>query len=395
MKNCLHANRISYFLMLSCILALILNQTAYGGEWTAAADMSTARSGHTATLLGDGRVLVAGGSNASIPPYNVPTLSSAEFYIPSTNTWSPAPSMSTPRDNHSATLLKDGRVLVAGGYPDESGGGCLNTAEIYDPLANSWSMAASMVEPHCFHTATLLQDGRVLVGNFIDIFSSTEVYDPSTNAWEQVSDLVRPHSATLLQDGRVLAVEGIDMFSSGPLAYLFNPSTNTWSAAASMASPRSGFSATLLSDGRVLVTGGYFEEYYPPGLVFPAPEIYDPSTNTWSMANILKVDRVRHGATLLHDGSVLVFGGWNSSGWHASAEQYNPTQDFWRVMKNMIAVRANFTATLLPDGRVLVTGGSNTSDGFLSSAELYDPSPTAEPFPWLLFLPPIFSTSGP
>lgn len=402
MKICLHANRFSSFLLLSCIPPLILYGTAYGGVWTAVDDMSTARSNHTATLLGNGRVLIAGGYNASGPPYDIPALSSAEFYISSTNTWSPAPSMSTPRRRHSATLLKNGRVLVAGGYHDNFGG-CLNTTEIYDPLANSWSMAASMVAPRCGHTATLLQDGRVLVvgGAAGDYYygGPEEVYDPSTNAWTQVNGLyalnVSSHSAALLQDGRVLVAGGSSIFGDAyATAHLFNPSINTWSAAAGMASPREGHSATLLADGRVLVAGGNFYNYEMNN-IYPSPEIYDPSTNTWSTANNLIVNRDRHGATLLHDGSVLVFGGWNNSGWHAGTEQYNPTLDFWRVMKNMIAVRAGFTATLLPDGSVLVTGGFNASTGFLSSAEVYDPVVTAEPFPWPLFLPSIFSASSP
>src|SRR3990170_776254 len=126
--------------------------------WVTTGSMIEARQGHTATLLRDGKVLVAGGR-----PSEGIVLASAELYDPSSGTWTATGNMVTPRDGPTATLLPDGRVLVTGGADNCCEGGELASAELYDPSRGSWTATAGMAEARLFHTATLLLDGRVLV----------------------------------------------------------------------------------------------------------------------------------------------------------------------------------------------------------------------------------------
>ncbi|WP_438021353.1 kelch repeat-containing protein [Sorangium sp. So ce315] len=342
--------------------------------WAPAGTMSAARHSHTATLLQDGKVLVAGGSNSSV-------LASAERYSPATNTWSSAGSLATARRNHKAVRLSNGKVLVVGGT-NLSGASAYASAELYDPATNSWSAAASMGTQRWGHTATLLQDGRVLVtGGFSGSFlTSAELYDPATNSWSAAASLGTSrfgHSATLLQDGRVLVTGGQNgTFLTS--AQLYDPSTDSWSSVGAMGTARYYHTATLLQDGRVLVTGGY----NPVSLELSSVEIFDPSSLTWAAAPSMSTNRNIHGATLLEDGKVLVMGGTvsqSSSISTATVEVYDPVTNAWTGLQSMSDERTLHTATLLANGRVLVTGGrwhSPSGSVDLASAEVYDPAAT-------------------
>src|SRR2546421_5632097 len=134
----------------SLAVVLIAPMTAAAGAGLGA--MASGRENHTATLLQDGRVLVAGGDNAG------GWLDSAELFDPTTGTWSAAASMATPRRFHTAAVLKDGRVLVAGG--SRGPGAMLASAEIYDPITNRWAPAPSMKTPRAYAAAIQLTDGR-------------------------------------------------------------------------------------------------------------------------------------------------------------------------------------------------------------------------------------------
>ncbi|HSJ56616.1 MAG TPA: kelch repeat-containing protein, partial [Anaerolineae bacterium] len=177
------------------------------GAWSPTGSMGMPRVAHTATLLPDGRVLVVGGA-ASTGPEPV-VLASAELYDSAGGTWSPTAPMSLPRGGHTATLLQDGRVLVAGGDGDPASWA---SAEIYDPVTETWSSTGALQVGRALHSATLLQDGRVLVaGGIASDRSSTELYDPATGTWSQTGSLTTgrdSHTATLLPDGRVLVVGG-------------------------------------------------------------------------------------------------------------------------------------------------------------------------------------------
>jgi N-acetylneuraminic acid mutarotase len=290
--------------------------------------MVTPHGFHVATLLRDGRVLVAGDANDVV--------AAAELYDPGSGTWTPTGSMVTHAGGgFTATLLRDGRVLVAGGY---AAGDAVATAELYDPASGTWTTTGSMVTPRSRHTATLLADGKVLVagGGFRDEVPFAELYDPDTGAWTETGNMLRSrggHTATLLSDGRVLVVGGNGGSAAAVpqvTAELYDPGTRTWTATGSMVTPRyGGHTATLLPDGRVLVAGGSDFQVMPGG----------------------ELGRI----TAL-----------------ASAELFDPESGSWTATASMGTPREGQTAMLMPDGTVLVVGGSNNSATGYQSVELYD-----------------------
>jgi N-acetylneuraminic acid mutarotase/PKD repeat protein len=343
-------------------MTLLCATAQAAGTWSPAGDLSNARVLHTASLLPNGKILVAGGWNGS----NV--LASAQLYDPGSNTWNAAGSLAVARGWHSATLLPNGKVLVVGGSSDSAG---LASAELYDPGTDTWSAAGSMGTEHNTHTATLLSNGKVLVAGGGG--TSSEVYDPGTNTWSAVGSLTsgrHSHTATLLPNGKVLVVGGVDPgnFVLGS-AELYDPGTNTWSAAAGLATARYAHRATLLPNGKVLVVGGV-----DPGNVnLASAELYDPGANTWGSADSLATGRHSFSAALLPNGKYIVVGGWrDGTGPLASAEVYDAGTNTWTAMGNLATSRQASTATVLPDGRLLVAAGSQGGAATLTSAELFD-----------------------
>jgi N-acetylneuraminic acid mutarotase len=222
--------------------------------------LGTARCNHTATLLPNGKVLVAGGIGS-----NFTVLSSAELYDPATGIWTATGSLATARVYHTATLLASGEVLVAAGFNTFSTH--LRSAELYDPASGTWTSTGSLSLRRDKHTATLLQNGQVLVaggargGN--NLASRTELYDPASGTWSLTDPLLNPnnrksHTATLLPNGQVLVAGGVRGFRGGGLstAGLYDPVRGMWAATASLGSARFAHTATLLPSGQVLVAGG-------------------------------------------------------------------------------------------------------------------------------------------
>ncbi len=282
--------------------------------------------------------------------------------------------MSTIRWQHTATLLSDGRVLVSGGFG--SGVTVHATAQMYDPALGTWSSTGSMSTPRNAHTATLLLDGRVLVSGGFSTGSSSsnsataEIYDPALGTWSLTGSMGRPradHSATLLPNGRVLVTAGWGDVAN---AEIYDPSLGTWSPTGSMSISGSfvfRHTATLLPDGRVLVSGGW------PYVTNAA--IYDPALGIWSTTGSMNARRGYHTATLLPDGRVLVSGGFNGSTVLATAEIYDPALGTWSSTDSMSTPRFAHTVTLLPDGLMLVSGGlADNGSTFVASAEIYDPT---------------------
>ena len=299
--------------------------------WTTAGAMSTTRHDHTATRLSNGKVLIVGGDDGSS------SIASAELYDPTSNTWSPAAALARPRAWHTATLLPNGKVLVAaGGWWDGSSftGAELATAELYDPASNTWSVARSLSTARYSPTATLLATGKVLVAggtsNSLGTLVSTELYDPSTNTWMNAGSLSLArtfNTATLLTNGTVLVAGGSGYIPSrgttGSLTSveLYNPVTNAWSTAGALTTARNSHTATLLSDGKLLVAGGT-----DGSVSFGSAELYDSGTNTWIATNTLHTPRYAHTATLQANGKVLVAGGccFNNATL-SSTEIYDPS----------------------------------------------------------------------
>jgi hypothetical protein len=336
--------------------------------WVPTGNMSVARVGNTATLLPNGKVLVTGGVIASTPS----RLDSAELYDPASGTWSMTGSMNLPRFGHTATLLADGRVLVVGGILYNSDFLGFNTAELYDPATGTWALTGNLSITPLAHTATLLQNGKVLVvdGNYNKV---CELYDPSSGTWSATGSLnvVRTRfTATLVHDGRVLVARGTNAtdFDGGAIsslssAELYDPASGNWTLTASSLAPSVGHTATLLPSGKVLVAGGVSDDYAGAGGLTDS-ELFDPVTGTWTQTAPLTSPHSYYTATLLPNGNVLVAAG-DATG--MAAEQFDPIAGTWSSVSSLNNARFGPTATLLLDGRVLVAGGGTVS------AELYAP----------------------
>jgi N-acetylneuraminic acid mutarotase len=331
------------------------------GTWSLGATMSTPRYDHQATLLPTGRVLVTGGYAGST------WTGVAEIYSPVSNSWSPAGSH-MPRTLHAAVLLRDGRVLISGGFGGFGGpgGSTLSSAEIYDPATNSWSATGSMNSAREQHTLTLLVDGRVLaVGG-----GTAETYDPLTGMWTPtgaVAVLRNGHRSLLLATGEVLVAGGL---GTGGVylnsSELFDPVSNTWTPTDAMSGARLEHTLTLLPDGRALVGGGH------SGVATDSVETYDPGTDVWSDAAPLPEALESHEAAALGDGTVLYAGGSDTGGYSEDAYVYDPDADAWTSKGDMTVARTHHTLTVLPDGRALAVGVD--PGGVPPTTELYDPS---------------------
>jgi uncharacterized protein (TIGR03437 family) len=292
--------------------------------------------------------------------------------------WNPTGSMSEARTEQAAVLLPGGKVLVAG--PD-------NTAEIYDPATGTFALTGEMPVAHGPDlTGTLLNDGQVLIVGGRNAPGVAALYDPVLGTFALTGSPPRLlhgfyHTATLLNDGRVLVVGGLaaagDTFNANSGAEIYNPKTSSFTLAAPMAVNRNDHTATLLQDGRVLIAGGVSNGFNPApdsdNQVTGTAEIYDPSTNTFTVTN-MQEPRATHFASLLSNGQVLVGGGWGGSDSELSAELFNPVTDSFKLTGNLNTPRSSSDATLLSSGQVLISGGYPSFPVGTSSAELYNPA---------------------
>jgi hypothetical protein len=290
------------------------------GGWTATGSMLGIRTAHTATLLPDGKVLVTGGGSSSDGDGG--PLATAEVYDPATGAWTATGNTIGAGPGRTATLLGNGRVLVTGGANSDFEP--VPLAELYDPSTGSWSATGDLVEARSGHRATLLLDGNVLVTG--GGLASAELYDPSTGQWTATGStlgILVGHSATLLSDGRVLVAGGMAGTGASSSAEVFDPSTGQWTAAGEMVEGRIGHSATLLPGGKLLVAGGT-NSVIDGGEAVASAELYDPATGSWTATEPMAVPRGGYTATLLRDGTVLAAGGNGTSGYLASADLYDP-----------------------------------------------------------------------
>jgi hypothetical protein len=341
----------------------------------ATGSMSLARSDATATLLNNGMVLIAGGMASGA------YLSEAELYNPATGTFTTTGSMNTARELHSATLLNNGMVLIAGGY---NSSGFLSSAELYNPASGTFAATGSLNTPRRLAPTILLQDGTVLIAGGagatdpLVALASAEIYDPVAGTFTPTGSMNvarRLTTGTLLDNGMVLFAGGINTGATLGSAELYNPATGTFTLTGSLNVERCYHSATLLNNGMVLITGG--EAPGSSGFVaLGSAELYDPANGTFTAAGNLNAARVDPTATLLNNGIVLLTGGFVLSGTTdvplSSAEVYDPVAGAFATTGSLNSTRAGQTAALLPNGTVLVAGGFD-ADGSLSSAEFYEP----------------------
>jgi WD40 repeat protein len=358
---------------------IVMAQSA--GTFTATGSMTTSRFFHTATLLTDGRVLIAGGDMAvgrpSLPP-SFKTLSSAELYDPRTGTFTATGDMTIPRSRHTATLLPDGKVLIAGGGVTNAGSladSALASAELYDPDTGTFSAVADMTTARSFATATMLDSGKILIAGGSQ--RSAELYDPSTGTFTPTGNMTSEwaDTATLLPNGKVLITRGNP---EGPPPYLssaelYDPSTGTFTFAGYMTTNHTGPTATLLPNGKVFVAGGDVGDGDGASNI---AELFDPATGTFTIAGNMIAGRDQHTATLLPDGKVLLAGGHTLLA--ATAEFYDPVTNTFSATGNLAGKRELHSATVLNDGRVLIAGGDDerywVPDTILASAEIYHPA---------------------
>ncbi len=325
-------NRSRLFLVTAITITFVLAAAAFransagtststaiaAGALHAVTPMLEPRSGHSATLLPDGKVLIAGGMRRNQDFYK-----SAELYDPATGKFQPTGEMNQRRVGHIAVPLPSGKVLIAGGWV---GMGGTDSAELYDPATGNFTaIAAKMTTPRGRPSATVLANGDVLI------------------------------AGGERRDNESLAT-----------AEIFHVKTLSFQATGAMHHARISHTATLLKDGRVLIAGGYGDS------VFAGAELYDPSSGGFTETGSLGVARCKHTAGLLPDGTVLIAGGSDSRGWNGnlnSAEIYDP-----RTGKFTAASPLNDSRFKLPDeavqlssGRLLIAGGSK-------EAEVFDPA---------------------
>jgi Galactose oxidase, central domain len=337
------------------------------GSFAPTADMIVGRNCHTATLLQDGKVLIAGGfGDASLSS----ALASARLYTPATAAFAiTANDMADARASHTATLLASGQVLIAGGRDALSS---LYSADRYDPMTKEFTQVGNMILTRMNHTATLLPDGTVLIAGGDDgdtVFARSEQYDPATGEFTVIGDMTVPrsgHTATWLGSvGKVLIVGGFDGTNRLSSAELYDPVRNAFTGTGSMTVARDWHTATLLPGGKVLIAGGFDGTTH-----FASAELYDPSYGRFTPTGNMAAGRDVHTATLLLDGKVLVTGGWTGVDELADAELYDPVAGEFAGTGSMSQTRSYHTATLLQSGMVLIAGGLSGTDD-LASVELY------------------------
>jgi N-acetylneuraminic acid mutarotase len=337
--------------------------------------MISARTAHTATLLLNGQVLITGGINGD------QTLSESERYDSATGKWTATGAMKTTRHFHTTTLLPNGKVLAVGGLKQD---GALNdSCELYDPITQTWNPTGSLNVGRFRHSATVLPNGQVLVaaGFGDNVLSSAELFDPATGKWSMAGDMKAArtsHTATLLPDGQVLVAGGLDARALAThSAELFDPSSGSWTFVGSMNDGRSVHTATLLPNGIVLVTGGISDGLLSPKSAVSSTEVYDRIARTWTETSELNSTRWHHTATLLANGSVLVVGGQDNYGAAlAVTETFDPSSGFWSPTGSSSIPRFRGKSILLPTGKVLSMAGTSNSTA-ITSTELFDPAPGA------------------
>jgi hypothetical protein len=342
--------------------------SAAEGVIAPAASMKTARSGHTATFLPTGNVLITGGMNG-----NGNYSDTAEIYSPATDTFRPTQSMHARRVGHTATLLPNGKVLVAGGY----NGDYLASAEIYDPTAGSFTITGPMAMPRSDHVAVLLKNGKVLfaggIGTGWTFLAGAELYDPSTGTFTLTGGMTtarESHTATLLKSGKVLIAgghkdrrEAMTVYSS---AELYDPDRGIFSATGSMTTVRHKHAAALLPDGNVLIVGGSDKRDWQGQ--YASAEIYDSTDGKFRAIGDMNMARFKlaNAVVSLRDGKILLAGGGER------LELYDPAANTFNVTRGRIdAARFFSAATLLQDGRVLITGGYDNHSEASAKAWIY------------------------
>ena len=350
-----------------CARSAVLANGSPAGSVSAAWPMLEPRSGHTATLLQDGKVLIAGGMRRNQDFY-----SSAELYDPATGKFEATSAMTVARVGHAAVLLRSGKVLVVGGWV---GRGCTDSAELYDPATGKFTVLPKMIGKRGRPAAALLGSGDVLITGGADHdtpggVASAELFRADISKFELVGPMHYARiaqTATVLNDGRVLIVGGRgDTVTAS--AELYDPTTKQFIVTGSMLTARYKHSAALLPDGRVLIAGGSDDRDWQGKM--NSAEIYDPRTGQFGGTSPLNDSRFKlpGEAAQLASGQILVAGG------SKKVEVYDPASGtFLIVAGQMMDARHYMTETKLKDGSVLLAGGYPNNDQGTTETWIFHP----------------------
>lgn len=349
---------------------------------------------HNETLLPNGDEFVYGGRSCSTQPtcsaFTYSALNSRGSYIllhSQDNPWTAVGTLSAPRANHTLNVLPDGRVLAAGG---EDASNTVGVTELFRPVERDWIKAADMKQRRSHHTATLLPNGNVLVaGGFTALNQSTgtsrhaEIFYPETATWVVTAPMASSrayHSTVLLPDGNPAVFGGFQNGTYLSSMEVFFSTAHKWLpgppiGGGGVGEERAQFTATMLHDGRILVTGGV----NAVGGVLNTTRIFDPTAWSWAAGPAMFRRRHSHTANLLRDGRVLVAGGSDGNQEISLAEVFDPATNLWTqttaapISGNDLSIpRLGHTATLLPDGKLMMVGGFTTLGGPILEGEGFD-----------------------
>lgn len=315
------------------------------------------RAAHRATTLADGRVLLSGGcTTAGCDGFGAARV--IEIYDPRSRKLSEGPRLASPRASHSATLLADGRVLFAGGYPGE-GRAPTATAEIYDPGSGRLTAAGDLLQPRAGHTATLLKDGRVLIAGGFDAagraLRTTEYFDPAANAFTagpELSAARAAHAAVRMGDRAVLiggTSTGAALSSTDVLAH------GTWRPGPTLKVGRIKHAALGLPRGELLVIGG--SPTIEGEVLLDSTELVGlDSGRVWAGPQLSEGEyKLEDAVAALPDGRVVIAGGHR-------IDVYDPTNRSMTVLGEPALPRLSFrTASALDAHTVLLAGGYDAS----------------------------------
>ncbi|MBA3723848.1 MAG: hypothetical protein H0W89_03050 [Candidatus Levybacteria bacterium] len=394
-----------FVVFIICLIYFFFTDTTIlaASGWVNKGDLNVQRYLHTATVLSDGKVLVVCGGRNGTP------IRQSEIFDPTTGNWTNSNNTLLSRRYHTADLVRvseiteETNVLIAGGI---GGTEITNTAELYNPLSNTWKYASNMKNARLFHASSSLNDGRILVtagaatGGFIkEKHSSTEIYDPISNTWTLKAPLGTArayHEQVTFKDAqgntKVMVIGGIDTNGNSEANALatteiYDSYTNTWSYGPNMNFKRYDFLAITLPDGRVLVVGGNINNDV-------TSEVYNPNDNSWTVYSASKAFRYGGAIALVGSGSssnVLASGGNTPD---ATAQLFNPSTNTWGITDSMSKPRSRFMLTTLKNGSALAIAGASENT-LTNTSEVYTPDQIIVPTPTLVPIPSVSPTPEP
>ena len=358
-------NKLGIIIILVFNTVSVLLAQEYG-DWILTDSLNEARADFAGIVLDDGNILAAGTTGS---PHSRNT---CEVFDVKEMKWHYIPSMNSGRANHTLEKLKSGEILAIGGSN-------INTTEILNNTFSEWKYVDTLKRKRLYaQTTTCLKDGRVLlVGGYSDYPTSDtalalnecELFNPETQKWEVTASLNTGrffHTATLLQDGRVL-VAGGSTIKNGYLSSceIFDPHTNKWNLAAPMNFVRANHSADLLPDGKVIVFGGRLKKV----------ELYDPSINKWEVVGETQFTDGENKSRIIKDGKYAVLISMDNIGWELfSIENFQSVyyEQFSKYIYDQVVEKIDENRILLAGGYEVKSVGGMPLLDWTAFCEIYD-----------------------